>query len=219
MADSPRRGFTLASLILALLAAGVAAALAAVYLTSPLDDPTLSSQVAVQALRRGRRLRRARRGRRQRPRHRQPLRPGGLACGSLCASPAPRSCHRRPPRRALARPRERRPAGALRRLRARRGPGRAARPVHALGRAHGHALVALRRLRRVSPALTLVVALASRRAAQSATAQRRPGDLRRGRGAQQADQADSPQRRRSHGSRRARSLSAVRWAHGAGRFA
>ncbi len=49
MADSPRRGFTLASLILALLAAGVAAALAAVYLTSPLDDPTLSSQVAVQA--------------------------------------------------------------------------------------------------------------------------------------------------------------------------
>jgi hypothetical protein len=49
MADSPRRGFTLASLILALLAAGVAAALAAVYLTSPLDDTTLSSQVAVQA--------------------------------------------------------------------------------------------------------------------------------------------------------------------------
>jgi hypothetical protein len=49
MADSPRRGFTLASLILALLAAGVAAALAAVYLTSPLDDPMLSSQVAVQA--------------------------------------------------------------------------------------------------------------------------------------------------------------------------
>jgi hypothetical protein len=49
MADSPRRGFTLASFILALLGAGVAAALAAVYLTSPLDDPTLSSQVAVQA--------------------------------------------------------------------------------------------------------------------------------------------------------------------------
>ena len=49
MADSPRRGVTLASLILALLAAGVAAALAAVYLTSPLDDPTLSSRVAVQA--------------------------------------------------------------------------------------------------------------------------------------------------------------------------
>lgn len=49
MADSPRRGFTLASLVLALLAAGVAAALAAVYLTSPLDDPTLSAQVAVQA--------------------------------------------------------------------------------------------------------------------------------------------------------------------------
>jgi len=49
MADSPRRGFTLASLILALLAAGVAAAPAAVYLTSPLDDPTLSAQIAVQA--------------------------------------------------------------------------------------------------------------------------------------------------------------------------
>jgi hypothetical protein len=49
MADSPRRGFTLASLILALLAAGVAAALAVVYLTSPLDDPTLPAQVAVQA--------------------------------------------------------------------------------------------------------------------------------------------------------------------------
>jgi hypothetical protein len=48
MADSPRRGFTLASLVLALVAAGVAAALAAVYLTSPLDDPTLSAQVAVQ---------------------------------------------------------------------------------------------------------------------------------------------------------------------------
>ena len=49
MADSPRRGFTLVSLILALLPAGVAAALAVVYLTSPLDDPTLSAQVAVQA--------------------------------------------------------------------------------------------------------------------------------------------------------------------------
>ena len=49
MADSPRHGFILASLILALLAAGAAAALAAVYLTSPLDDPTLSAQVAVQA--------------------------------------------------------------------------------------------------------------------------------------------------------------------------
>jgi hypothetical protein len=49
MADSPRRGFTLASLVLALGAAGLAAALAAVYLTSPLDDPTLSAQVPVQA--------------------------------------------------------------------------------------------------------------------------------------------------------------------------
>jgi hypothetical protein len=49
MADSPRHGVTLASLILALLAVGVAVALAAVYLASPLKDPTLSSQVAVQA--------------------------------------------------------------------------------------------------------------------------------------------------------------------------
>ncbi len=49
MADSPRHGITLASLILALLAVGVAVALAAVYIASPLDDPTLSAQVAVQA--------------------------------------------------------------------------------------------------------------------------------------------------------------------------
>ena len=43
MADSPRRGFTLASLVLALLAAGVAVALAAVYLTSPLNEASLST--------------------------------------------------------------------------------------------------------------------------------------------------------------------------------
>ena len=42
MADSPRRGFTLTVLLLALLAGGVAAALALTYLSSPLDDETLS---------------------------------------------------------------------------------------------------------------------------------------------------------------------------------
>jgi len=49
MADSPRRGFTLPMLLFALLAAGVAAALALSYLTSPLDDETLSSAATVQS--------------------------------------------------------------------------------------------------------------------------------------------------------------------------
>ena len=50
MADSPRRGFTLTVLLIALLAAGVAAALALTYLASPLDDETLpSAAVAVQS--------------------------------------------------------------------------------------------------------------------------------------------------------------------------
>ncbi len=43
MSDSPRRGFTLITLVLALLAAGVAAALAITFLTSPLDEASLST--------------------------------------------------------------------------------------------------------------------------------------------------------------------------------
>jgi hypothetical protein len=50
MSDSTRTGFTLVTLVLALLAAGVAAVLALTFLTSPLDDQTLSSAVAVESL-------------------------------------------------------------------------------------------------------------------------------------------------------------------------
>jgi len=49
MSDSTRRSYTLVTLVLALLAAGVAAALALTFVTSPLNDETLSSAVAVQS--------------------------------------------------------------------------------------------------------------------------------------------------------------------------
>ena len=48
MSDSPRRGFTLITLVLALLAIGVAAALAITFLTSPLDEASLSTAGVVE---------------------------------------------------------------------------------------------------------------------------------------------------------------------------
>ena len=49
MSDSTQRSYTLVTLVLALLAAGVAVASTFTYLTSPLDDRTLSPAVAVQS--------------------------------------------------------------------------------------------------------------------------------------------------------------------------
>jgi len=49
MSDSTRRSFTAASLVLAIIAAAVAAVLALESLTSPLNDATLSSSVAIQS--------------------------------------------------------------------------------------------------------------------------------------------------------------------------
>jgi len=43
MSDSPRRGFTVVTLVLALLAAGVAVALTITFLASPLDEASLST--------------------------------------------------------------------------------------------------------------------------------------------------------------------------------